>query len=196
MRGSPVPGNSLDQAVLDEMVSLRTPWLTDVVTVVTHFGDTIVATAITVAVVLTLLRRGRALDAVMVGGAMASGFLLMSGLKLVFGRDRPPVPVRLVEEITHSFPSGHAMMSAILVCVVGAVLARGSGRLRPIVVAGLALWTIAIGLSRVYLAAHWFTDVLAGWALGIGWAAVWIVGTARYGRSRDASGESGEKATP
>ncbi|MGW4477133.1 phosphatase PAP2 family protein [Rhodococcus triatomae] len=177
------------------MVAVRTPWLTDVVTVVTHFGDTIVATAITVALVLALLRRNRQVDAVMVGGAMASGFLLMSGLKLVFGRDRPPVPVRLVHEFTRSFPSGHAMMSAILVCVVGAVLVRVTGRLRPVVIAGLTLWTLAIGLSRVYLAAHWFTDVLAGWLLGVAWAAVWIAGSARFGRARGISGESGETVT-
>ncbi|MFD1810714.1 phosphatase PAP2 family protein [Rhodococcus gannanensis] len=177
------------------MVAVRTPWLTDVVTVVTHFGDTIVATAITVALVLALLRRNRTVDAVMVGGAMASGFLLMSGVKLVFGRDRPPVPVRLVHEITHSFPSGHAMMSAILVCVVGAVVVRVTGRLRPIVAAGLALWTLAIGLSRVYLAAHWFTDVLAGWVLGITWAAVWIAGSAWFARTRGVSGDSGETVT-
>lgn len=175
-------GDPFDQAVLDQMLRWRTPWLTDVVTAITHLGDTLVASVITTAIVIALLVRGRRVEAVMVGGAMVSGFLLMSGLKLVFGRERPPFPERLVEEVTHSFPSGHAMMSAILVCVVGSTVVRLTGRLGPVLACGLALWTVSIGLSRVYLGAHWLTDVLAGWLLGIAWAALWIWAAPRVAR--------------
>ncbi|MFF0814939.1 phosphatase PAP2 family protein [Rhodococcus sp. NPDC003318] len=178
-------GDPLDQVVLDWILSWRTPWVDDLVEVITHFGDTVVAGVITVAVVVALRVRGRSVDAVMVAGAMISGYLLMSGLKLVFARGRPPRPDRLVDEITHSFPSGHAMMSAILVCVVGAALVRVMGRRSAVLFVGLALWTLVIGLSRVYLAAHWLTDVMAGWALGVAWAALWIRGTARYTRRRE-----------
>lgn len=179
-------GEGVDGAVLDEMLRVRTPWLTDVVTVVTHLGDTVVASAITLAVVAASAIRGRRADALLVGGAMVTGFVLMSALKLLFGRDRPPVPVRLADEATYSFPSGHATMSAILVCVVGAVVVRVVGRVGPLVVAGLAAWTLAIGLSRVYLAAHWFTDVVAGWVLGVLWAALWIWGIVRFSGNRHA----------
>lgn len=181
-----------DQAVLDWIMGWRTAWLTDVVTVITHFGDTVVAGAITAAVVIALLRRRRPVDAVMVAGAMITGFLLMSGLKLVFARDRPLVPDRLVDEITHSFPSGHAMMSAILVCVVGAAVVRTTARRSAVLFVGLALWTLVIGLSRVYLAAHWLTDVMAGWALGAAWAALWIRGSARYARRAEEVVVSGD----
>ncbi|GAA4489318.1 hypothetical protein GCM10023094_50690 [Rhodococcus olei] len=190
-------GDSFDQSVLDRMVQWRTPWLTDVVTVVTHLGDTVVATVITTAVVIALWVRRRPVEAVMVAGAMVSGFLLMSGLKLVFGRERPPYPERLVDEATHSFPSGHAMMSAILVCVLGAAVVRVTGRRGPVLFGALALWTLAIGLSRVYLGAHWFTDVVAGWLLGAGWAALWIWGAARVGDrpAREDEANSGESRT-
>lgn len=175
---------------------MRTPWLTDVVTVVTHLGDTLVATVITTALVIALGVRRRPVEAVMVAGAMISGYLVMSGLKLLFERDRPPVPVRLADEATWSFPSGHAMMSAVLVCVVGAVLVRVTGRIAPVAVAGLVLWTVAIGLSRVYLAAHWGTDVLAGWAFGVAWAGLWIWGTAMFVRRGDATTQaSGSEQT-
>ncbi|MGW6695148.1 phosphatase PAP2 family protein [Rhodococcus sp. NPDC054953] len=177
-------GDPIDGAVLDQVLHWRTPWLTEVVTVITHLGDTVVAAAITAAVMLALLARGRGVDAVLVAGAMVSGFLLMSASKLVVGRARPPFPDRLVDELTDSFPSGHAMMSAILVCVLGAVLVRTRGALGPLPATLLVLWTAGIGLSRVYLAAHWLTDVLAGWLLGVAWAALWIWATARYAARR------------
>lgn len=77
---------------------------------------------------------------------------------------------------SYSFPSGHAMMSAILACVLGAVAVRilAAGLRRNLLLVLLACYTLAVGLSRVYLGAHWLTDVLAGWAFGVAWAALWI----------------------
>ncbi|WP_027500967.1 phosphatase PAP2 family protein [Rhodococcus sp. UNC363MFTsu5.1] len=166
----------IDQSVLDSVVGIRTPWLTDVVVVITNLGGTVASLVVTTVIVLALLARGHRAEALLVGGAMFTGQLVMSLLKLAFGRARPPEPERLVVEVTHSFPSGHAMMSSILVCVVGAVIVRLAGpRWRnPAVFAGLALWTLAIGLSRVYLGAHWLTDVIAGWLFGAAWAGLWI----------------------
>lgn len=185
----------VDQSVLDEVVRLRTPWLTDTVIAVTHLGDTVVAFVLTAAVAVALLARRRTDLAIMVAGAMTSGVLLMSGLKLVFGRERPPFPQRVVEEASHSFPSGHAMMSAILVCVVGAAVVAVTGSRSPLLVAALGLWTLVIGLSRVYLAAHWFTDVLAGWVLGFLWAGLWIVVTTRVRRGNSGDSDARPRRT-
>lgn len=167
---------SVDRSVLQWMVDHRTPWLTDVVTAITHTGGTIAVFAATAAVTLVLLAYRRTADAVVVAGAMASGWALMSGLKLVFGRARPPIPERLILLDSYSFPSGHAMMTAILACVLAAVVLRivAAGTRRIVLLAMLASYTLAVGLSRVYLAAHWLTDVLAGWALGVVWAVLWV----------------------
>ncbi|MBP1160493.1 phosphatase PAP2 family protein [Rhodococcus sp. PvR099] len=166
----------IDQTVLDFMVGIRTPWLTDVVTAITNLGGTVASWVITSVIVLALLARRHRPEALLVGGAMFTGQLVMSLLKLAFGRERPPEPARLVVELTHSFPSGHAMMSSILVCVVAAVIVRIGGPRwnTPIVFVGLGLWTLAVGLSRVYLGAHWLTDVIAGWLFGAAWAGLWI----------------------
>lgn len=177
---------AVDQSVLNWMLDIRTPGLTDAVTVVTHSGGTVAAFVISTVVTVALLVRRHAAEAVMVAGAMLSGWAAMSLLKLLFGRARPPVPERLVELDSYSFPSGHAMMSAILACVLGAVVVRlvapSVRRIGLLVLLGC--YTVAVGLSRVYLAAHWLTDVLAGWAFGVAWAALWIWAISRRSRRR------------
>lgn len=167
---------TVDQSVLQWMVDRRTPWLTDTFTVITHSGGTVAAFVITTVVTVALLSRRSTAEAVMVAGAMLSGWAAMSLLKHLFARDRPPLPDRLVALDSYAFPSGHAMMSAILACVLGAVVVRtvAPGIRRMGLLALLACYTLAVGISRVYLAAHWLTDVLAGWAFGVAWAALWI----------------------
>src|SRR5690606_17887560 len=78
----------------------------------------------------------------------------------------------LVEVQTWSFPSGHATSSAVVYLTLGALLTRVQPRRRiKAYVLGVALaLTLLVGLSRVYLGVHWPSDVLAGWALGAGWA--------------------------
>ncbi|WP_137723406.1 phosphatase PAP2 family protein [Prescottella subtropica] len=168
---------SVDRSVLQWVVDHRTPWLTDVVTAITHTGGTIAVFAATTVVTLVLLAYRRTADAAVVAGAMLTGWALMAGLKHLFGRARPPIPERLILLDSYSMPSGHAMTTAILVCVLAAVVLRvvAAGTRRIVLLAILASYTLAVGLSRVYLAAHWLTDVLAGWTLGVVWAALWIV---------------------
>ena len=167
---------SFDQSVLDSAVGDRTPWLIDVVTVVTHSGGTVAAWIVSTVLTTTLLLQGRRREAVLVAGAMLSGLAVMTTLKNLFERQRPPLPDRLVEISTFSFPSGHAMMTAILASVLVAVTLRVVlVHVRIALVFLLVLYTLAVGLSRVYLAAHWMTDVLAGWTFGALWAAFWIL---------------------
>ncbi|UOT05399.1 phosphatase PAP2 family protein [Rhodococcus opacus] len=168
---------SFDQSVLDSAVGDRAPWLIDVVTVVTHSGGTVAAWIVSTVLTIALLLRDRRREAVLVAGAMLSGLAVMTTLKNLFERYRPPLPDRLVEISTFSFPSGHAMMTAILASVLVAVTLRVVlvGYIRIALVFLLVLYTLAVGLSRVYLAAHWMTDVLAGWAFGALWAAFWIL---------------------
>ncbi|MEU5840709.1 phosphatase PAP2 family protein [Rhodococcus sp. NPDC047139] len=168
---------TLDVAVLDWVVSIREPWLTDAVAVFTRTGGGVATSLIAAVVALLLVRAGRLRDAVFVAGAVFTGWPVMTLLKHLFGRVRPPEPERLLALQTESFPSGHAMTSAILATVLVAVVVRTwprGDRRRTVATAALATYTLAIGLSRVYLAAHWLTDVAAGWIFGIAWALGWV----------------------
>jgi undecaprenyl-diphosphatase len=107
----------------------------------------------------------------------AGGFLMNAALKAVFARPRPNVVPHLREVFTPSFPSGHATLSAIVYLTIGVLLFEvvegRKARLYCLLVAMAA--TGLVGFSRVYLGVHYPSDVLAGWATGIAWAAMcWL----------------------
>jgi undecaprenyl-diphosphatase len=77
-----------------------------------------------------------------------------------------------------SFPSNHAMGSAVTYLTLGALLARleVKPRVKGYFLVISVLLTVLVGLSRIYLGVHWPTDVLAGWSVGAAWAmGVWLV---------------------
>ncbi|WP_424809534.1 phosphatase PAP2 family protein [Rhodococcus sp. 27YEA15] len=183
---------AFDQWVLDTVVDQRTPWLVDVVTVVTNSGGTVASWLIASLLTAMLFVRGLRIEAATLAGAMLTGNLVMSGLKLIFTRARPPMPERLIEISSYSFPSGHAMMTAVLATTTAAVVVRLGLPViaRRAMLVLLVLYSVAVGFSRVYLAAHWMTDVLAGWTIGILWAGLWLWGARRL-RLRRSGGNVG-----
>ena len=150
-------------------------WLADMMADLTALGGIAVLTLLVVGVVFYLLSVGKRGTALLVGGAVGSGAILSALLKLGFDRPRPDLIAHLSHAYSSSFPSGHAMLSAVTYLTLGVLLARAhEGRRTKIIVMtyGVTL-TVLIGLSRIYLGVHWPTDVMAGWALGAAWAAVW-----------------------
>jgi len=128
---------------------------------------------------LAVRRQHHALGLLLV--ATIGGVLLNNFLKQVFARPRPPLAFHLTEVQSMSFPSGHAMESAIIYLTMAALLARlVQARLLRLYFIALAFFlTFVVGVSRVYLGVHYPSDVLAGWAAGLAWALLcWTV--ARY----------------
>ncbi|GIZ50115.1 phosphatase PAP2 family protein [Noviherbaspirillum aridicola] len=153
-------------------------WFEEVMRDFTALGGHAVLTSIVLAVVGFLLLTRKRKFALMVGLSVAAGMGLSSLLKYVFARPRPDLVAHATEVYTHSFPSGHAMLSAVVYLTLGALLARSRAephvKIYLLSVAGLL--TVLVGVSRVYLGVHWPSDVLAGWAIGAAWAlACWLV---------------------
>jgi undecaprenyl-diphosphatase len=110
-------------------------------------------------------------------------------LKGLFERDRPPEIYRAADVLNQSFPSGHALLSAVIYLTLGAMLARAEPgwRIRLYILTLAILIALGVGLTRILLGVHWASDVLAGWCAGAAWAtACWLLD--RWIRTR-ATGE-------
>jgi len=159
----------------DPSVPLGPAWLTTAAMDVTALGSlTVLGLAVLfVAGLFAALRRWR--EAGVLLAASLGGVALSQGLKALFGRDRPDAALHLVEAINASFPSGHAMLSAVVWLTLGALVARFATvrHVKVFALVGAAVIALLVGLSRIYLGVHWPSDVLAGWSLGAAWALVW-----------------------
>jgi undecaprenyl-diphosphatase len=149
-------------------------WLEAVMRDLTALGSTAVLTIITLAMAgLLLITRHPRLSALLVL-AVSLGTILSNTLKYVLARPRPDFVAHAVDVHTTSFPSGHAMLSAVTYLTIGALLARDQPFYAKIYILCVAiLVSVLVGISRVYLGVHYPTDVLAGWAIGGAWACLW-----------------------
>lgn len=169
----------VDRPVLDSVAASRTPALTFAAQALAWSGDTVGATLVALALVALLWRVRRDLTPlVLTASAMAGSVLITTLGKSHVGRLRPPHELAL-PPLAHSpaFPSGHTLNATVLLGIV-LYLVLITPRLRvggshrwavALTAVAAALYVLAMGLSRVYLAAHWLTDVMAGWAIGAGW---------------------------
>ena len=150
-------------------------WLEELGRDVTALGGTGILIMLTTFVGIYLWISGKRRSMVMVVAAIASGFAMSQILKRSFDRPRPDLVPHGDYVYTASFPSGHAMMSAVTYLTIGILLARVEPRQRVrAFLIGIAVFlTVIIGVSRVYLGVHWPSDVLAGWTAGAAWALMW-----------------------
>ncbi|MCY0956566.1 phosphatase PAP2 family protein [Streptomyces sp. H27-H5] len=124
--------------------------------------------ALAVAACLLLWWRGDRHRAMRVAVAALVASVVQQGLKALVGRERPEWPDPVDSAHFAAYPSGHAM-TATVVC--GTLLWLLPGKTPRTGVA--AAWALAVvsvlgvGLTRLYLGVHWFSDVLAGWLLGV-----------------------------
>jgi membrane protein DedA with SNARE-associated domain len=155
-----------DHTALDVARDLHTSFVTTLADAVSVLGSWPVALVVVVAAVALLVWSRRILDAVV----LALGFgLTQAGIYLTKDLvDRPRPGAGLDELGGSSFPSGHAGTAATYVALA-VIAARALGRLRfqaPLVTVAVGV-AAAIGLARVYLRAHYLSDVTSGWALGL-----------------------------
>jgi undecaprenyl-diphosphatase len=146
-------------------------WLEEFARDVTALGSYAFLGFLTLGIVGYFLLTDRRAYAVLVAVSAVGGLVISNLLKTGFDRARPDIPTS-VKVFTASFPSGHAMLSAVIFLTLGALLAQGSRdtRVKAYVAALAIILTVAVGTSRVYLGVHYATDVLAGWCVGSAWA--------------------------
>jgi undecaprenyl-diphosphatase len=108
--------------------------------------------------------------------AFIGGGALDWALKAIFHRARPAFPQAFVHALGFSFPSGHAMGSLIGIGMLAYLIIHSTGGRWADITVGVtaALVVLAVGFSRLYLGAHYPSDVLAGFAAGLVWLAACI----------------------
>ena len=153
-------------------------WFQEVMRDVTALGSPVVLTLIVFGAWGFLMMAGHRAMAWLSLASAGGGMLMSRSLKALFTRARPEDVYHATVASGYSFPSGHAMMSAVVFLTLAALAARLTPhtllRVYAILVAGLM--TGLVGLSRIYLGVHWASDVAAGWAAGAAWALMcWLL---------------------
>ena len=175
---------------------LRAPWLTTVARVITTLGlIAVVGPALVAGAALLIARKDRRRAGVLVAGGALTWVTVWITKSLV---DRPRPPRPLVHTAGQSYPSAHAANSvgwlALAIALAAVIPARG---LRIAVIAAGALVAVVVGLSRIYLRAHFTSDVLAGYALAVAmYSLATIVMIARPARSRSTSSPAPAASEP
>lgn len=176
----------MDMNVHAWAVAERNQTATSFFTVMSIVGGPVGLAVLVVTIVAVLVSRRRFAWATYLATISVGGSLLNMELKRLFARARPDVAEMLRRAHGYSFPSGHAMGSTVvfgaLAYIAIRLLPRWSWRAAA---AALAITLIvSIALSRVYLGAHWISDVGAGIAAGILWVTVATVAYETFRRIR------------
>jgi membrane-associated phospholipid phosphatase len=158
--------------------ALATPGLTHTLRLVSRLGGPSVLALLGVMLMAVFVGHRWWRGAIVLFVAMAGASVLDTALKLAFHRARPEPYFGYVLPESYSFPSGHALFSFCFFTAGAALLAPRlqHSALRWLVWAVAASLILAIGFSRIYLGVHYPSDVLAGYAVGLIWSSVLIVG--------------------
>ncbi len=163
---------TFDPPIHDYFVDHRTAWLTTVVIVITNvFGPGGATLLAAVAAGFFAARTRSWVPAVIIFSGPAISGLLVRLSKYLAPRQRPDVAGQAVITLEPSFPSGHATgVVALTGCILVVLFAGFAGpmsksALRSFVVAAVFI-SLLVAWTRLYLAVHWFTDVVAGLILG------------------------------
>jgi len=174
----------LDQPILQAAIQARSPALDVIVTGYTDIAGPIGMPIIAVAGILILsLRRRSWTPAILIAAAGLGSLGMTIAGKDLIGRVRPPLPDAVPPyEYSASFPSGHTLNAVAVVGTIAylLILRQTSTAARALTIAGAVLFALTIGLSRVFLGHHWFTDVVAAWLLGAAWLALVITAHRLY----------------
>jgi undecaprenyl-diphosphatase len=150
-----------------------TPFLTQIMRVATFFGSVGFVAVVSSCVAIFLIVRKRWYQVLMLTLAVGGGSLLNILLKHFFHRQRPVLENPLLTLTSYGFPSGHTMGSTLFYGALAVFAAHSvrTWRWRVLVFWIAALAVALIGLSRIYLGAHYLTDVVGAIAVGLAWQA-------------------------
>ena len=166
---------SFDQAIFELLRGFRTAALDRIIIAITELGDTPVVIAVVATVLGFLLLRRSWRTAAYFLAAVAGGSLFNSVIKATVQRARPMSDL-YTGFSDFSFPSGHSTENAVLYGFIAYLVCRRlSGRLQIAVILMTVSLVAAIAFSRIYIGAHYFSDVAGGLAFASAWLTVLMI---------------------
>ncbi|MFF8861139.1 phosphatase PAP2 family protein [Streptomyces sp. NPDC015139] len=176
--GAPLP---LDQGLLTWSVGHRPPMAVAVARGLTVTGTGVVPYVLAVVAGLIAGRgaRQRLVAVLLAVGCLSMGQSLRYAVMNLVARARPPQYEWQTHASGWSFPSGHTTTAALTAGLLITALYLRSPHGRTAVRLAVACWGAAVGLTRVFLGVHWFTDVVGGWLFALGWLGVLLWAAAR-----------------
>ncbi|GAA3377459.1 phosphatase PAP2 family protein [Streptomyces sannanensis] len=175
--GSPFP---VDEDLLSWSVEHSPAWAVAVARGVTVTGTGVIAYALAAlaGVIAGRTARQRILAAAASMLCLAVGQALRYAVMYAVARPRPPVQDWATHASGWAFPSGHSTTAAITAgLLVTAILVRSPPG-RAFIAAVVVCWGVSVGLTRVYLGVHWFSDVVGGWLFALAWIGLCLCATA------------------
>lgn len=164
--------NVIDENVYGLITKFMSNEITNIMLFISHLGSEI--TLIVLAIAFILLMKDK-INSKFITINLILVFLLNRLLKWAIARPRPEV-LKIVQETGYSFPSGHSMVSTgfygFLIYLIYKNIKNKKIKYPLIIL--LAILIVEIGISRIYLGAHYTTDVIGGWIIGIIYLAFFI----------------------
>lgn len=169
--GDREPLNAVDIRLSNYLHVRGSSAITTAMHAVTSFGSTLVAVSVAVVFGLFLLWKRRVAWLLTLIASVLGGALLNRLLKYLFHRPRPFFDDPILTLTSYSFPSGHTMLATVLYGVIAAYFVTNvrSWQQRASIVFSAGLLILLVGFSRIYLGAHYLSDVLAAFAEGFAW---------------------------
>jgi PAP2 superfamily len=163
--------DKVDEAVMEAVHRIDTPTVNHVMHGVTQLGSHGGIGAVAGFTALMMLRRGRKHDAWTVVISTTGAMAINTILKNIFRRQRPQELARRIKlPRSHSFPSGHSLLTAATYpIVVHHLVENESLPVQAVAHSLAAMIVLSVGFSRVYFGVHFPSDVLGGFAAGFGW---------------------------
>jgi membrane-associated phospholipid phosphatase len=183
------PITRFDMEVANALHSHGSPALLTAATTITLAGSPMVIVPLALVVGAILILRRQWVFLVGWLTALAGGAALDGALKMLFRRPRPVWNDPWAMAHGWSFPSGHAMGSLVGYGMIAylAIAEWPRWSVRFAIIGGMSLLVVLIGLTRLYLGVHYFSDVVGGYAAGAVWLASCISAcevARRHSRSR------------
>lgn len=177
------PYFQFDLTITRSIQNFRPAWFDFMMVLVSRLGDANIGSLIIVAFIVLALLTRKIKTAGMIGFTCFSMTVINQTFKFLVSRPRPSmsglVQVVGIFKRSDSFPSGHVMfyvgLYGFLIYIVYTQF-RKTNQLRQFLIILFSLMIFLVGISRIYLGAHWFSDVLGAYLLGFSWliVCIWI----------------------